>query len=129
MAKKGEILKPLAERFWSFVDKNGANGCWEWTGSKVCGYGQLARGWKKAPYRANRLSYELNIGPIADGMVVRHKCDNPGCVNPEHLELGTQKDNARDTSSRNRLNPKSLLNLRPGAPGHHGATPPENSNE
>lgn len=52
---------------------------------------------------AHRAAYESEYGPIPPGMVVRHKCDNPPCVNPEHLEVGTQADNAKDMSVRGRV--------------------------
>lgn len=121
MAKKGEIIKPLIERFLSFVDKKSETECWNWTGAKALGYGILAKGWKQTPYKACRLSYELFVGPIPNGLYIRHKCDNPACVNPNHLEPGTQKQNMQDASKRGRLNPISLKNLRPGAKGILGA--------
>ena len=72
-------------------------------------------------FKAHRVSYEMANGPIPDGLIIRHKCDNPNCVNPKHLESGTQKDNMLDASFRGRINPKSLLNLRPGEKGVYGA--------
>lgn len=79
-----------------------------------------------AHIKAHRVSFEMRYGPISDGLIVRHKCDNPNCVNPNHLEIGTQMDNMLDASSRGRLNPKSLLNLRPGEKGFYGAGSKEN---
>lgn len=73
--------------------------------------------------KAHALMYELAFGPVATGLVVRHACDRPECCNPGHLLVGTQKDNAKDASKRDRLNPVSLFNLRPGARGFHGAGP------
>jgi len=98
------------------------SGCWIWTGaSDSKGYGRMASGFKKSPLKAYRVSYELFVGIIPDGLVVRHKCDVTSCVNPNHLEVGTQKDNMQDASKRGRLNPISLLNLRPGENGKYGA--------
>ena len=79
------------------------NGCWEWTGckrSKRSGYGALKVNGKMYP--AHRLAYQLWNGEIPVGMVVRHKCDNPPCVNPEHLEIGSYKDNTNDMMARGR---------------------------
>lgn len=53
-------------------------------------------------HMAHRLAYETWVGPIPDGLIVRHKCDNPPCINPEHLETGTYADNAHDRDSRGR---------------------------
>ena len=78
------------------------SGCWEWQRSRFpTGYGRVSIGRQKQDY-AHRVSYRGFIGPIPDGMLVRHKCDNPCCCNPEHLELGTQKDNMRDCMDRGR---------------------------
>lgn len=76
------------EAFWAKVDKNGAGGCWLWTGAKTIGYG--------------RVSWALTNGQIAEGLYALHKCDNPGCVNPSHLHLGDQMANMADKKSRNR---------------------------
>ncbi len=76
-------------------------GCWLWTAGKTGpGYGQLLLGSK--PMLAHRYSYELYVGSIPKGMVVRHKCDTRSCVNPDHLELGTVADNNRDMIDRGR---------------------------
>ncbi|KKK93890.1 hypothetical protein LCGC14_2688380 [marine sediment metagenome] len=68
------------------------SGCWEWTRCRTDkGYGQV-RVHGKA-WRAHRLSYTINVGPIPDGLFVLHDCDNPPCVNPAHLHLGDHSQN------------------------------------
>lgn len=77
------------------------SGCIRFTGHLDGeGYGRIMVA--RVKYMAHRLSYSLNNGPIPDGYVVRHKCDNPSCINPEHLEVGTQADNIADKVSRGR---------------------------
>ena len=91
----------MVERFWGHVRI--IDGCWEWTGSKnKWGYGKFYRDRKTIP--AHRAAYEIAFGPIPDGLWIRHKCDNPSCVNPSHLESGTPTDNNRDTVTRGRRN-------------------------
>ena len=96
----------LEERFWAKVDKadgHGPNGdCWVWTAYRdEFGYGRFnRRGFSGG--MAHRTSYDLNVGRIPDGMLVRHKCDNPSCVRPEHLELGDDQDNSNDQVARGR---------------------------
>jgi len=88
------------ERFLSKVNKI-EGGCWQWTGNKDKeNYGLF---WYKTNNRrAHRISYILHNGEIPEGLIIRHKCDNPSCVNPEHLESGTQKDNIKDMNDRGR---------------------------
>ena len=93
--------RPPAERFWEKVDRRGPNDCWPWQGGgKKDGYGSFYTGERLDG--AHRFSYELNKGPITDGLWVLHKCDNPRCVNPDHLFLGTQTDNMQDCSVKGR---------------------------
>lgn len=77
------------------------DGCWEWTGAlNGAGYG-ITRV-KGTSYRAHRYSYQIHVGPIPKGMLICHKCDNPKCVRPDHLFVGTPKDNSQDMVSKGR---------------------------
>jgi hypothetical protein len=90
-----------ADRFWSKVAKR--ERCWEWLGSQDrFGYGVIGASQHQRARKAHRVSWELHNGPIPEGLYVLHRCDNPPCVRPEHLYLGTDKENARDRASRHR---------------------------
>lgn len=99
----------MSERFWSKVAKS--DGCWEWTGAKDSGgYGCFGVKIESGKYRttlAHRVSWELTHGPVPSGpgyhgVCVLHRCDNRTCVNPNHLFLGSNHDNAQDRSAKGR---------------------------
>ena len=93
--------RPIEERFREKYIKLSKDKCWLWTACTFRGYGRIRDGGKFA--LAHRVSWEIHKGPIPEGMGVCHKCDVPGCVNPDHLFLGTQKDNMSDAREKGRL--------------------------
>lgn len=120
-------MEELRRRFHGYVEPDPNSGCWLWSGALTqTGYGQLmeTKNGCHAQHRAHRLSYRLHRGPIPDGMFVCHRCDVPACVNPDHLFLGTHRDNMADmvkkgrhprnglpTSTR-RLTPEAVASIR-----------------
>jgi hypothetical protein len=91
----------LESRFWAKVQKQDGDQCWLWTASvDEHGYGEINVNGTK---RAHRIAYELTYGPIPEGLFACHKCDNPQCVRPDHLFLGTMKDNMRDCANKGRV--------------------------
>ena len=84
-------MRNLEERFWRKVDKHGPNGCWIWRACTVKGYGQFWLGGRNVP--AHRLSYELCVGNIPEGLTIDHLCRNRNCQNPLHLEPVTMRTN------------------------------------
>lgn len=97
------LNRSLMERFHSKYIKNLETGCWEWNAYKDRdGYGVFQL--NQYPKQAHRVSWLFSNGEIPPNTLVCHKCDNPGCVNPEHLFLGTNSDNMQDMLSKNRSN-------------------------
>lgn len=91
--------KEAEARFWKRVDIKGPDDCWEWLGPlRGKGYGYLGIDGKKI--KANRFAWIITNGPIPEGRLVLHKCDNTKCVNPSHLYLGSHADNVSDRCAR-----------------------------
>jgi len=95
------LTSDAVERFLDKVDFNAPNDCWEWVGAqKPRGYGNLR--FQKTYYLAHRFSYGIYKGDVPEDKLVCHTCDNPSCVNPNHLFLGTAKDNTQDMIEKGR---------------------------
>jgi hypothetical protein len=95
--------RPFADTFWALVERGETESCWRWrgfVGDK--GYGAMWHREDKRLTRAHRIAYELTHGRFDPSADVRHKCDNPICVNPSHLELGSHADNMGDMVKRGR---------------------------
>jgi hypothetical protein len=98
----------VVARFWAKVAVAGGDECWPWVGTcELAGYGVMWRsggrgGEPRKVWKAHRLSWEIHHGPIPAGRNVLHHCDNPPCVNPAHLYVGSRADNARDRAERRR---------------------------
>lgn len=92
---------PIAEKFLRSFEIGSIGNCWEWRAKRFPNrYGCLRYGSKGKTWLAHRFSFEIFYGHPPHGFIVRHDCDNPPCVNPSHLSIGTQADNARDKIKR-----------------------------
>lgn len=103
-SKNGQYISDPKEIFDKNSKKLGPDDCWEWMAYKnPSGYGQTKIGGRNGKHiLAHRLSWIVHYGEIKDGMHVCHKCDNPSCVNPKHLFLGTNLDNIKDRMAKGR---------------------------
>lgn len=100
-------LISLEEFFWQRVKKTET--CWIWTGKRQkFGYGQIQLGAKGRRVSAHRASWEIHYGLIPEGLWVLHKCDNPSCVRPDHLWIGTHEQNMIDARRKGRMKVPSV---------------------
>ena len=111
----GDIASKDKDRFNQYCEPNKESECIEWNGNIRQGYGRFYLNGKWLT--AHRVSWMMNNGPIPEGMLILHKCDNSSCVNIKHLFIGTQRDNVLDMIRKKRhkvlkgsANPNSKLN-------------------
>jgi hypothetical protein len=99
----------LDARFWAKVDKRGADQCWPWTGSSDGGRGYGSFYHNGRSRRATQVAWEIwNNAPFPEGKVACHSCDNPPCVNPNHIWPGTMRENALDAVAKGRVDPYKM---------------------
>lgn len=109
--------RTLSELFWDLIERGESNDCWPWKGStNGAGYGIIKM--LNVKFYAHRQAYTEAKGSIPAGMVVRHKCDNPICCNPDHLEVGTMRDNSQDAVARGKMHGRNCCR----GSDHHQAT-------
>ena len=110
-----QLTQEFKDKFLSLIHINNSTGCHEWTGWRDAeGYGSICI--NRERFRAHRIAFSLSSEDDIRGMCILHKCDNPGCVNFEHLVLGTHKDNMADKKSKGRQS---------GGDTHYARTSPE----
>lgn len=99
----GPQPRTVEDRFWAKVRTGRPGSCWAWTAStNIHGYGHMGGVSGKGTLAAHRVSWEIHHGPIPDGLWVLHACDNPSCVNPGHLFLGSPRENTLDMIEKGR---------------------------
>lgn len=118
MTDATQALLPVEvqSRFWERVEKHGPDDCWPWIGCKDSkGYGSMSHGGRRR--RATHISYEIDKGtPFPTGLLARHTCDNPPCVNPAHIIPGTDRENSWDMVERGRHQHKRKTHCKCGLP-------------